>query len=208
MAASTPEIANAAMITVFARTPSRRAVLKLSAAARIWIPIEVRERKRASEASRTAAATTLTMLSTGIRSEATVMLSLSHSGSATPFARPPKITRARFSIRKRDRERAHQQHRGIGAPQRPEGDQLEQQGGSDHDQDRAQELQRRRRPVERPERVAADHDQLPVGEVEQPHDPEDQRHAEGEQRVEAAEAERVDRVLDELGHRYSGPPPR
>ena len=47
------------------------------------------------------------------------------------------------------------------------------------------------------DRVAADHDQLAVGEVDQAHDPEDQGDAEREQGVEAAEAERVDDVLDD-----------
>ena len=46
------------------------------------------------------------------------------------------------------------------------------------------------------EHVGAGHDQLAVREVDQAHDPEDHGDAEREERVEAPERDRVDRVLD------------
>ena len=48
------------------------------------------------------------------------------------------------------------------------------------------------------ERVGADHDQLAVREVDQAHDPEDQRDPERVERKGGAERECIDGVLEEV----------
>ena len=52
--------------------------------------------------------------------------------------------------------------------------------------------------------VAGDHDQLRMGEVDQPHDAEDEADAERGQRIEAAHADGVDQDLDGLPD-HAGP---
>ena len=48
--------------------------------------------------------------------------------------------------------------------------------------------------------VGAESVELAVGEIHHPHDAEDQRQADAEQRVGAAQDQRVDEVLEELVH--------
>ena len=59
---------------------------------------------------------------------------------------------------------------------------------------------------EREQRIAGDRDQLAMGEIDQPHDPEDQPDAERGQRVEAADADGVDEGLDQTLHHGPLPP--
>src|SRR5262249_51229355 len=65
------------------------------------------------------------------------------------------------------------------------------------DRDRERDEDDERRAGEQHERVAADHEQLAMREVDEPHDPEHDRHPERDQRVKAAEAEPVDERLDQ-----------
>ena len=91
-------------------------------------------------------------------------------------------------------------------PQRPEDDALHRQGEREHDGE-AEGDPHADRPVavgrER-ERERARHDQLPVGEVDEPHDAEDEPDADRHEREDRAEADRVDlhlqveRVADEV----------
>jgi hypothetical protein len=66
-AASIPLSANAIMITRFARTPSMRAIVKFSAAARISSPKRLRLRKNVSAASIPSVIETVTICSSGMR---------------------------------------------------------------------------------------------------------------------------------------------
>ena len=91
-----------------------------------------------------------------------------------------------------ERERGDEQRRRVGAADRPERHPLHRERrrrSTISDRRRASSERPAAAPASRYERVAADHDQLAVGEVDQAHDPEDQRDPEREQRVEAAEAD-------------------
>ena len=106
----------------------------------------------------------------------------------------PKITCGEVLQQVADRERGDQQRGRVGAADRPERDALDQRAR----RPRRSPSWRRSAPASpdgrgQHERVAADHDQLAVGEVDQAHDPEDERDPEREERVEAAEADGVDR---------------
>ena len=103
----------------------------------------------------------------------------------------------------RDRERRDQHHgRRLGA-QRTEDDALHRQGQEDHDGE-AQRDSDAYRPAavggER-ERERAGHDQLPVGEVDEPEHAEDEADADGHQREDRAEPDRVDLHLQVDGVR-------
>ncbi len=94
-------------------------------------------------------------------------------------------------------EGGDQQRRRIGAAQRPEGQPLHAER-----QDRHHEYRRQRHhdvglARQAVERESADHDQLAMGEIDQPHDAEDQPDAERGQRVDGAQADGVDGVLQD-----------
>ena len=90
-----------------------------------------------------------------------------------------------------DGEGRDQKRRGIGIAQRPEGDALGRQREQNCGEKAAEKHQRDGLAEKRQERVAGDHDQLAMGEVDQPHDAEDEPDAERRQRVEAAYAQRI-----------------
>ena len=95
----------------------------------------------------------------------------------------------------REREGRHEHHRWRLRAQRPEDRALHRQRERDHDREAGEDA-RRDRPVggER-ERVGAGHDQLAVGEVDEPEHPEDEPDPDRHQRVDGAEADGVDQGL-------------
>ena len=109
-----------------------------------------------------------------------------------------------------ERERGNQQDRGIGAPKRAEGEALAGEREHHDDQDDGADQERCRPGTDEgdcggggrghDQRIAADHDEVAMGEVDQPHDAKNQPDAERGERVQAAERERVDGVLDQSGH--------
>ena len=108
----------------------------------------------------------------------------------------------------REREGGHEERLDRRAAERPERDPLH-----GHRRERGREERRRHDEdpahvvVEhRPHDVAADREQLAVGEVDQAHDREEHREPEREQRVRRAEREPVDALLDELVEGHVGTP--
>ena len=95
------------------------------------------------------------------------------------------------------REGRDEQRRRIGVAERPEGDALGDQRQHDRRDEAGDERDRQRRAEEGEQGVAGDHDQLAMGEVDQPHDAEDQPDAEGGEGIEAADARDVGECLDE-----------
>ena len=94
-----------------------------------------------------------------------------------------------------ERERGDQQRLGSCPPDGAECDPLhcESERDDDHHGHRDQHWRRQRN---QHDRERARHDQLAVGEVDQPHDSEDDGDAEREQREQASERDRVDHILD------------
>ncbi len=102
---------------------------------------------------------------------------------------------------RRDRQRGDELGREIGVTHRPEGDALGEQRDRDPGQQGARYGRPEGQPGENEEGVGGEHDELAVGEVHHPHHRVDERDAEGDQGVEAAEREGIDQVLAQLGHR-------
>ena len=102
-AAITAESSTAAPITVFARTPRRRAVAKSVAAARIWSPMRVRVKRSARSPSATTATTTATIVTLRTSTPHTVTARFSEAtdaaGSPIVSSRT-SISRATFCRRK------------------------------------------------------------------------------------------------------------
>src|SRR4029078_8673140 len=55
------------------------------------------------------------------------------------------------------------------------------------------------------ERIPANHDEFAIGEVDESHDPEDERESQRYERIDAAEADCVDHVLKERSPRGAFP---
>jgi hypothetical protein len=97
------------------------------------------------------------------------------------------------------------------AAERPVGDPLHQQpddhGPDDHDHQRRFQWESGAETEDR--QVGRDHHHVAVGEVDQAQDPEDHRQPDGHQRVQAAGAQGVDDLLDDVvGHAVTPPTPR
>ena len=105
-----------------------------------------------------------------------------------------------------------QQHRDVRrAADRPVGDPLHEQADDDRADDHDRHRGRERQPgAEAEDRdVGRDHHQVAVGEVDEPQDPEDHRQPDRHERVQAARAQRVDDLLDDVvGHVATPPTPR
>ena len=82
---------------------------------------------------------------------------------------------------------------------------------SEHQRQREQRGDRQRQAEKRDHRQdqeGREHDQVAMGEVDQPHDAEDQRQPGGEQRIEPAEQDALDEDVGERGHGPSSEPSR
>ena len=131
--------------------------------------------------------------------------------------------------RQRLQEQAHahrgdQRRQARRVAQRPVGDLLDREVEHRADDDRRDQRDQQQRPARQaeagergddgPARQRADHQHLAVGEVDQVDDPVDHRVAERDQRIDAAEHEAVDDLLDEDIHARATllaiplPPPR
>jgi hypothetical protein len=75
----------------------------------------------------------------------------------------------------------------------------EKAAGHDRDQQRKKEIEAEQDGDEVDE-IGAERVKLAMGEIHDPHDPEDQGQADAEQRIGAAEDQHVDHVLEEFGH--------
>ena len=97
----------------------------------------------------------------------------------------------------RDREGRHEHHGRRLCPQRSKHHPVHRERQCDHDGE-AEQHRRPQRPVplrgER-ERVGTRHDQLPVGEVDKPQHAEDEPDPDGHERVDRAQADRIDENL-------------
>ena len=93
----------------------------------------------------------------------------------------------------RHRERRDEHHRRRVRPQRPEDEPVHQDRQHEHDAEAEEDREPVRQAplVAEGEREAAGHDQLPVGEVDEPEHAEDEPDPDRHQRVDAAERERV-----------------
>ena len=96
-----------------------------------------------------------------------------------------------------EREGGDQQGRRIGPAQGAEGDPLHGQRQHRDDHDAATAMTTIGLAGQDIEGEAAAHDQLAMGEVDQPHDAEDQADAERRQGIDGAQADGVDGVLDQ-----------
>ena len=103
----------------------------------------------------------------------------------------------------RDRERRHEHHRRRLPAQRPEDDEVHRQRERDHDGEAGDDAPRDRPARGEGERVGAGHDQLAVGEVDEPQDAEDEADADGHQRVDRPEPDRVGERLEAEGRERS-----
>ena len=199
MPASRPLSANADAITVFALTPRSAAMRKSSAAARICMPMRVRWRKSAERRRAAASVTpTVTTSSFGIDDEPIGNDSRRPEvETVVRFGSAPEVEHREVLEQVADRERRDQQRRRA-RRRAPAGTRRAPSRARTtiDDRDVARISSGQRRMPDEHDRVGADHDQLAVGEVDQAHDPEDQRDPEREERVEAAERDRVDGVLD------------
>ena len=218
-AAITPESSTANPITAFARTPSRRAVRKSVAAARICRPIVVRP---SSSASATRATTQTTIAISVIRrmsrpqSENAWLIDAAVTGERHARDRRrcladrpvADVDQERHVLeQERDGERRHQHHRLRLDAQRPEDETLDRERQREHDGEAEGDLGPDG-PVAlggEGERVRPCHDELAVGEVDESQDAEDETDPDRHQRVDGAETDRVD---DRLGvhHGQDGRP--
>ena len=94
----------------------------------------------------------------------------------------------------------HHQHRGVdvGIQHRPQQEELDRgtDGASDdHRKDEGEEEIYAQGHFEKKYRVGAERIKLAMGEIDHPHDAEDQRQADSQERVGAPEDQRVDEVL-------------
>ena len=94
-AASSPEIANAIAITRLASTPTSRAIVKSSAAARICTPIAVRWKNSVRAASKAAVTSSVTSCRRGMLALPSSIPPPSALAKSTPVGLPPKIISAR-----------------------------------------------------------------------------------------------------------------
>ena len=193
--ASRPESANANAITVSARTPRIRAIRKSSAAARICLPMVVPRRSEPRQSSEPSVTPTMTTSSFWIESEPTSTVSPRAAAKSVDRGVDPHVSAATFWSRKLSANDVISSVAGLAlrTGRKATRSHGERERDDDHERHRDQEGVRER---EQDERERADHDQLAVGEVDQAHDPEDERDPEREERIEASEGDRVDRVLE------------
>ena len=200
-AARTPETATAAMITVSALTPSSRAVRKSIDAARICRPIDVRFRSSASKPSDTTPAPMAT------NDHPADVQRPDRDRLVEPRQRSDRVSDdSLLAVRVLDqrgvleqegqREGGDEHGRGVGRPQRSERDPLHQERRDDGGEHGGEDTRCVGPGVRERERVGGDHDQLAVGEVDQPEHAEHEPDPDGDEREDGAKAERVDEVLD------------
>ena len=123
-AASRPLSAKAVAITVFARTPSRRAIRKSSAAARICTPIRVCARNSPSAASSTEGDDDGDDVEVRDREAADRERLRSRNGQRSTPAAGRRRQDRQVLQQVADRERGDEQRVGVGAADRTEGDPL------------------------------------------------------------------------------------
>ena len=202
--ASRPLIANAARSPC---SPGRRACAP-SGSPR---PPRASGRRSASAAGTAPSATSstasrrpsLTMPSFGIDTDADLH-GLGQPGARRSFARRGAHDQDRQVLQHvADRERAISRVGGFAPRSGPERHPLHRRARRRSPQRSSRGRRPARRRREQDDRVRADHDQLAVGEVDEAHDPEDERDPEREQREEAAEVMASMTCWRKSGHRYS-----
>ena len=192
-AASAPAMSTEAVLTRFARTPSSRAVCESIAAARMWSPIDVRLRSATSSRRHTAAVTIATIvifristppISTGRlswTSDVAVLPSGPNQSSAIDCSRNATANVA-MSMTAADCVRSGlKTTRSIAS----ESASTTREAERDPHADRPVVIRGER------ERERAGHDQLAVGEVDQPHHAEDEADADRHERVDRTEPDGV-----------------
>ena len=107
--------------------------------------------------------------------------------------------RDRSAGRTRPQRSRRASSRATGA-QRPEDDALHRQRERDHDREAQDDAPHDRPVAVGREREGAGHDELPVGEVDEPQHAEDEADAHGHQRVDRAEPDRVDESARDRAH--------
>ena len=209
-AASAPAISTETVLTRFARTPRSRAVWESIAAARMCRPIDVRFSSATRSARHTAAVTIATIVIFRMSTPPTSTGRLSSTSEVAVFPSGPNQSSAIDWSRNATANVAMSITAADCAAERPEDDALHREREREHDRE-AERDPDADGPValrcER-ERERAGHDQLPVGEVHEPHHAEHEPDADGHEREDRAEADGVDLhlqvegVADEVGGRW------
>jgi hypothetical protein len=197
--ASTPEIANAAAMTRFARTPSsrhaeifgRRAHFQAEAGGPQQ-PGQAAEQERADEDGDDLQA---------LQAEAENFDLAAQRGKEVDALRTRADEEDHHLLHEEaDGEGGNEERGGVSLAQRPEGGALGGERQHDRRDEAAGEHDRERLPEQREQRVAGGHDQLAMGEVDEPHHAKNQPDAERGQRIEAADADRIDERLRQPVH--------
>ena len=182
------------VLTRFARTPRRRAVCESIAAARMCRPIDVRFSRSTRSARQTTAVTIATIvifrMSTLADLDRAVEL---HERGRRLAERPEPEERDRLQ-QERDGEGRDEHHGRRLRARRPKHDALHRKREREHDREAERDADADRPVAVRREceRERAGHDQLAVGEVHEAHHAEHEADADGHQREDRAEPDRVD----------------
>ena len=186
-------MSTATAITRLARTPSSRAVSESIDEARMCRPIVVRSSRTNRSTRQTAATTTATIVILRMSTFPIVTGRLRYASDDAIFPSDPNQIRAMFSSRKATANVATSMTAGD-CP-RSGRKTSRSMSGREHEHDRQAESDPRPdgpAPVgsER-KRERAGHDQLPVGEVDESQDAEDQPDSDGHERVDRTEGDTV-----------------